>query len=118
MYEYRNDEDKATNKSQIMEDSMEKNDDGESQATCNYYRFIEHLSKKDSRWSKSEFHKYIIESCEKFKFKKVSIYPNMDKDFDILAWWNRNSGTSMFLSKMAKDIFSIPISTTTSFYSS
>lgn len=106
-------EDRATNEIQKLDDLMEKKNDDGSRVACNYYKFVEHLIKKDSQECKTKFDKNIKEPCEKSKTLKVSVYL-VDSQFDILSWWKSNSGKYTILAEMAKDIFSIPISTVVS----
>ncbi len=61
------------------------------------------LEEEDSTDIKSELEKYLDEQRE----KDVT-------DFDILNWWKVNSSRYVLLSKIARDVLSIPISTVAS----
>jgi hypothetical protein len=63
-------------------------------------QFSMHLEEFESRESNSELSRYLTENCEK-----------ITDDFDLLLWWRRNSSKYPILSKLAKDILAVPVST-------
>jgi hypothetical protein len=62
-----------------------------------------HLEEIESRESNSELSRYLTENCEK-----------ITDDFDLLLWWRCNSSKYPILSKLAKDILAVPVSTVAS----
>nr|XP_009757583.1 PREDICTED: zinc finger BED domain-containing protein RICESLEEPER 3-like [Nicotiana sylvestris] len=58
-----------------------------------------HLEEEGNIEKKSELEKYLMDNVEK------------TKDLNILAWWKASSNRYPIVSKMARDILSIPIST-------
>ena len=60
-------------------------------------------SYSSSRGTRTELDKYLAEECE-----------DETKHFDILAWWKGQSSRFPILSRMARDVLSIPISTVAS----
>lgn len=65
--------------------------------------FRKHLKGIDSSNIKSEVDKYLLESCEDF-----------DDNFDILAWWKVNSPRYRVLSRVARHVLAISVSTVAS----
>ena len=63
-----------------------------------YERFLE---AEKSIWCSNEIEKYLAENCESRR----------DVKFEILGWWKANSDRYQVLSKMARDVLAIPIST-------
>ncbi|KAG8388283.1 hypothetical protein BUALT_Bualt02G0109500 [Buddleja alternifolia] len=63
-------------------------------------QFAKHLEDEECVESKSEVTGYLLDSCEK-----------SSKDFDILNWWKKNTLKYPVLSKVARDVLAIPVST-------
>lgn len=63
-----------------------------------------HINKGNSLESKSELDKYLMEDVED---------PHC-ANFEILNWWKLNSEKSRILSKLARDVLAIPVSTVAS----
>lgn len=59
------------------------------------------LEAKKSTGCSNEIEKYLAENCESRK----------DVKFEILGWWKANSNRYQVLSKMARDVLAVPIST-------
>ncbi|KAI3715679.1 hypothetical protein L6452_22665 [Arctium lappa] len=90
--------------------SINVDDDGRDfEDDVDEYDLFDQLRKKklkvvDSSENKTEVDKYFIEACE-----------NTDQhDFDVLKWWKKNASRFKVLSKIAQDVFAIPISTVAS----
>ena len=66
--------------------------------------FKKYLKGIDSSNIKSEVDKYLLESCEDV----------LDENFDILAWWKVNSPRYRVLSRAARHVLSILVSTVAS----
>ena len=66
--------------------------------------FKKHLKGIDSSNTKLEVDKYLLESCEDV----------LDEKFDILAWWKVNSPQYRVLSRIARHVLAIPVSTVAS----
>ena len=66
------------------------------------YAFKKKLEDETSLETKSEIGKYLLDNLEKLE------------SYDILNWWNWNASNYPILSKMARDILAIPISTVAS----
>ena len=65
--------------------------------------FKQRLQSEDSLESKSEVDRYLDEKCE-----------TDSASFDILVWWKVNSFRYRVLSKIARDVLAIPVSTVAS----
>ncbi|KAL0315404.1 UNVERIFIED_CONTAM: Zinc finger BED domain-containing protein RICESLEEPER 2 [Sesamum radiatum] len=63
-------------------------------------QFAKHLEEEQCAESKSEVTRYLFDGCEK-----------LSKDFDVLKWWKSSSSKYPILSKIAKDVLDIPVST-------
>ncbi|KAL0287491.1 UNVERIFIED_CONTAM: putative AC transposase [Sesamum angustifolium] len=63
-------------------------------------QFPKHLEEEQCAESKSEVTRYLFDGCE-----------NLSKDFDVLKCWKSNSSKYLILSKIAKDVLAIPVST-------
>lgn len=61
-----------------------------------------HLEEEENIEKKSELDRYLVDNVEK------------PKDFNILAWWKASSGRYPIVSKIARDVLSIPVSTVAS----
>ncbi|XP_055830959.1 zinc finger BED domain-containing protein RICESLEEPER 2-like [Solanum dulcamara] len=61
-----------------------------------------YLADEDNTENKSELEKYLVDDLEK------------TKELDILAWWKVSSARYPIISRMARDVLSIPISTVAS----
>ncbi|KAL0303201.1 UNVERIFIED_CONTAM: putative AC transposase [Sesamum radiatum] len=66
-------------------------------------QFAKHLKEEQCAESKSEVTRYLFDGCEK-----------SSKDFDVLKWWKSNNSKYPILSKIARDVLAIPVSTITS----
>ena len=66
------------------------------------YAFKKKLEDETSLETKSEIGKYLLDNLEKLE------------SYDILNWWKLNASNYPILSKMARDILAIPISTVAS----
>ena len=72
----------------------------------NPYAFMDsqydlYLEAKQSIGCNNELDKYFAENCEGRK----------DVNFDVLFWWKTNSDRYQVLSKMARDVLAVPVST-------
>lgn len=65
-------------------------------------RFRIFLDKEAPNLCKMEIDRYLHEGCHR----------RDDKDFDVLKWWKLNSTQFSILSQIAKDIFAIPLTVT------
>ena len=65
--------------------------------------FRSHLKKKDTIEAKNEVERYLHEACE-----------DEEDNFDILTWWKQNASRFTILSKLARDVLAVPISTVAS----
>ncbi|KAL0303301.1 UNVERIFIED_CONTAM: putative AC transposase [Sesamum radiatum] len=63
-------------------------------------QFAKHLEEEQCAESKSKVTRYLLDGCEK-----------SSKDFDVLKWWKSSSSKYPILSKIAKDVLAIPVST-------
>ncbi|KAL0345784.1 UNVERIFIED_CONTAM: putative AC transposase [Sesamum radiatum] len=63
-------------------------------------QFAKHLEEEQCAESKSEVTRYLLDGCEK-----------SSKDFDVLKWWKSSSSKYPILSKIAKDVLAILVST-------
>ena len=63
-----------------------------------------YLEAEQSMGCNNELDKYLAENCEGRK----------DENFDILRWWKTNFGRYQVLSKMARDVLAVPVSTVAS----
>ena len=63
--------------------------------------FKNHLKGIDSSNTKLEVDKYLLKSCEDV----------FDDNYDILAWWKVNSPRYHVLSRVARQVLAIPVST-------
>ncbi|KAG8386871.1 hypothetical protein BUALT_Bualt03G0194000 [Buddleja alternifolia] len=63
-------------------------------------QFAKHLEEEQCVESKSELARYLLDGCEK-----------SSKDFDVLNWWKVNTPKYPVLSKVARDVLAIPVST-------
>jgi hypothetical protein len=75
----------------------------------NPYAFMDsqydlYLEAEQSMGCNNELDKYLVENCEGKK----------DVNFDVLLWWKTNSSRYQVLSKMARDVLAIPVSTVAS----
>jgi hypothetical protein len=75
----------------------------------NPYAFMDsqydlYLEAEQSMGCNNELDKYLAENCEGRK----------DENFDILRWWKTNFGRYQVLSKMARDVLAVPVSTVAS----
>jgi hypothetical protein len=61
--------------------------------------FSQHIEEEDDLACKSELDQYSLDVCEK-----------IIKDFNILCWWKVNAFKYPILTKIARDVFAIPIS--------
>ncbi|KAL6657993.1 hypothetical protein ACP70R_005773 [Stipagrostis hirtigluma subsp. patula] len=66
-------------------------------------QFAMHLEEIESRESDSELSRFLKDTCEK-----------NTEDFEILTWWKVNSNKYPILSKLAKDVLAVPVSTVAS----
>ena len=66
------------------------------------FRFERFLEAEQSIGCSNEFDKYLTENCES---------RSRDVKFQILRWWKVNSNRYQVLSKLAKDVLAIPVST-------
>ncbi|KAL0400182.1 UNVERIFIED_CONTAM: putative AC transposase [Sesamum radiatum] len=62
--------------------------------------FAKYLEEEQCAESKSKVTRYLLDGCEK-----------SSKDFDVLKWWKSSSSKYPILSKIAKDVLAIPVST-------
>ncbi|KAK9286449.1 hypothetical protein L1049_014846 [Liquidambar formosana] len=81
---------------------MPKDDEDDVRAMITS-QWAKHIEEKDGCGSKSEVDKYLAESKEE----------EVEK-FDILAWWKRNSFRYPTLSKLARDLLALLVSTVAS----
>ena len=65
--------------------------------------FRSHLKKKDTIEAKNEVERFLNEACV-----------DEDESFDILAWWKVNASRFNILSKIARDVLAVPVSTVAS----
>ncbi|KAL7249358.1 hypothetical protein ACSBR1_011517 [Camellia fascicularis] len=70
-----------------------------------FYKFTE---EEEILEIKTELHVYIEEKLHRSKL------PSDEEEFDILQWWKANSSRFQVLSRMARDILAIPVSSLTS----
>jgi hypothetical protein len=75
----------------------------------NPYAFMDsqydlYLEAEQSMGCNNELDKYLAENCEGRK----------DVNFDVLLWWKTNSSRYQVLSKMARDVLAVPVSTVAS----
>ena len=78
-------------------------------SNTNPYAFMDseydlYLEAEQSMGCNNELDKFLAENCEGRK----------DVNFDILLWWKTNSGRYQVLSKMARDVLAVPVSTVAS----
>ncbi|KAL6593145.1 hypothetical protein ACP70R_049099 [Stipagrostis hirtigluma subsp. patula] len=66
-------------------------------------QFAMHLEEIESRESDSELSRFLKDTCEK-----------NTEDFEILTWWKVHSNKYPILSKLAKDVLAVPVSTVAS----
>ncbi|KAG5553647.1 hypothetical protein RHGRI_011517 [Rhododendron griersonianum] len=77
--------------------------EGSGKTTSLQSKFRKHLEEVETDGGKSEVDKYLEEQCEK-----------ETSNFDILNWWKVNSSKYVILSKVARDVLAIPVSTVAS----
>ncbi|KAF7124301.1 hypothetical protein RHSIM_Rhsim12G0168900 [Rhododendron simsii] len=77
--------------------------EGSGKTTSLQSKFRKHLEEVETDGGKSEVDKYLEELCEK-----------ETSNFDILIWWKVNSSKYVILSKVARDVLAIPVSTVAS----
>ena len=95
---------------QVPSGSERTHIEGESISCCNPYamvnsRFEHFLEAKQSIGYSNEIDKYLAENCESRKG---------DVKFEILGWWKDNSNRYQVLSKLARDVLAILVSTVAS----
>uniref|UniRef100_A0A803PST2 Zinc finger BED domain-containing protein RICESLEEPER 2-like n=1 Tax=Cannabis sativa TaxID=3483 RepID=A0A803PST2_CANSA len=87
----------------LGEESRDEDEDDDDYTWFDQQR-KEKLKAAEHSENKTEVDKYFIEACENFE----------NPDFDVLKWWKHNAGRFKILSKIAQDIFAIPVSTVAS----
>ena len=95
---------------QVPSGSERTHIEGESISCRNPYamvnsRFEHFLEAKQSIGYSNEIDKYLAENCESRKG---------DVKFEILGWWKANSNRYQVLSKLARDVLAVPVSTVAS----
>ena len=65
--------------------------------------FRSHLKKKDTIEAKNEVERFLNEACV-----------DEDENFNILDWWKLNASRFNILSKIARDVLAVPVSTVAS----
>ena len=65
--------------------------------------FRSHLRQRDTIEAKNELERYLNEACV-----------DEDDNYDVLAWWKLNESRFLVLSKMARDLLAVPVSTVAS----
>ncbi|XP_074347091.1 zinc finger BED domain-containing protein RICESLEEPER 3-like [Apium graveolens] len=89
--------------SNITRMSIDEEEDEEDDVDL-IVNFEKHLESEDSMTSKSEIDVYMLDAIER----------NLGDHFDILQWWKMNSVKFPILSKIAKNVLGMPISTVAS----